>query len=802
LAEYEFAVQQAVNYYEHLITNPITVNISFGWGEVNGSPIVSGLAEAATFQDDLHTYTDIYAHLKPTSAVQLLAFLSLPSIDPTPGTTFEISTAESNALGLIPSGSDVGGSVGLNSSTPWSCTAIDGGVTDALGTPVKARNDLFSSDTANYYFSYDGIRVSLPFETPQDVGLGADVVDWAPSVHGDSFSDGNRPGDVGLISQTDLQVLNVLGYNLNASLATTPAAPAAPSKPVQSAASDSGAFSTDNVTNVTTPTFTGTAEANAAITLSEGATVVGIGLADGAGLWSVTTSALTTGTHAITAQAIDLAGNVSVASAALLVTIDTSPPAAPSITQVTAASISGLAEANSAIALFDGPAPIGITVASSAGVWSMPIALTAGIRALTANATDLAGNVSARSAAVVGVIGTLGNDVLSGGAGAAIMLGGLGNDTYIVDNALDVVNENLAGGTDTVFASVNYTLAAGTEVEALRVNSAAGLTLTGNEFSHGIVGGIGNDTLNGGAGNDTLNGGAGNDTLNGGAGADTRVGGIGNDTYFVDNALDVVTENVGEGTDTVWASVSYTLATGTALAAGPEIEFLRANSAVGLTLTGNEFSHSIIGGAGNDTLVGGVGNDTLNGGAGADTMAGGLGNDTYIVDNALDVVTENAGGGTDTVFASVNYALAAGTQIEFLRVNSAAGLTLTGNAFSHGIVGGAGNDTLIGGVGNDVLDGGAGNDAMAGGLGSDVFRFLPGFGHDIITDFTSNPLAGVDLLDVSGLGITAATFAASVKIAASGATGANTLITIGASSIQLNAVAAATVSESNFHLAL
>src|SRR4029077_11891376 len=113
---------------------------------------------------------------------------------------------------------------------------------------------------------------------------------------------------------------------------------------------------------------------------------------------------------------------------------------------------------------------------------------------------------------------------------------------------------------------------------------------------------------------------------------------------YVDNAADKVNEVAGQGTDTVYASVSYTLT------AGSEIEFLRANAgATGLTLTGNALNNTIVGGTGNDVLNGGAGNDTLNGGAGADTMAGGPGNDTYYVDNVGDVVNEAAGAGTDTV---------------------------------------------------------------------------------------------------------------------------------------------------------
>ena len=55
-----------------------------------------------------------------------------------------------------------------------------------------------------------------------------------------------------------------------------------------------------------------------------------------------------------------------------------------------------------------------------------------------------------------------------------------------------------------------------------------------------------------------------------------------------------------------------------------------------------------------ETLTGTGEEDIINGLAGADTMSGGLGNDTYVVDNAGDVVTENANEGIDTVQAAVD----------------------------------------------------------------------------------------------------------------------------------------------------
>ena len=116
--------------------------------------------------------------------------------------------------------------------------------------------------------------------------------------------------------------------------------PAAPTAPDLINASDTGGSNSDNITNVITPTFTGTSEAYAEITLydTNGTTPLGQTTANGSGTWSITTSAaLAQGAHTLTTKATDTAGNVSNASAGLTVTIDT---AAPSVTSITRASVS------------------------------------------------------------------------------------------------------------------------------------------------------------------------------------------------------------------------------------------------------------------------------------------------------------------------------------------------------------------------------------------------------------------------------------------------------------------------------
>ena len=178
-------------------------------------------------------------------------------------------------------------------------------------------------------------------------------------------------------------------------------------------------------------------------------------------------------------------------------------------------------------------------------------------------------------------------NTIDGLGGADTMIGGLGNDTFYVDNLGDVVTENVGEGTgDAVLVTVNnYTLAANVEVGA--VNVTTGLTLTGNELDNILYGNIGNDTLNGGVGNDTLIG---------ETGADTMRGGTGNDTYRVDSLSDVVIENAGEGT----GDAVITFVSGYTLTANVEVGATWLTT--GATLTGNGLDNRLYGNIGNDTL--------------------------------------------------------------------------------------------------------------------------------------------------------------------------------------------------------
>ena len=331
---------------------------------------------------------------------------------------------------------------------------------------------------------------------------------------------------------------------------------------------------------------------------------------------------------------------------------------------------------------------------------SVSYALTADVENLAMSGSadiDGTGNDIANS-----LTGNSGNNSLDGGAGADLMSGRAGNDTYSVDNAGDVVYETAGEGTDTVLAGVSYTLGANLE----------NLTLTGSDS----IDGTGNELTN------LLTGNTGNNALDGKAGADTMIGGAGNDTYTVNNAGDAVTENAGEGTDTVRSSIAYTL--------GADVENLTLTGSANIDGTGNGQAN---------VLTGNAGDNVLDGKAGADTMKGGKGSDTYIVDNAGDTIAENASEGIDLVQSSVSFVL--GADVENLTLTGGSNTNGTGNGLSNVLTGNAGNNSLDGKAGADSMIGGAGNDTYTVDIAGDVATENVGEGSDTVRSSIGYTLA-------------------------------------------------------------
>jgi Ca2+-binding RTX toxin-like protein len=282
-------------------------------------------------------------------------------------------------------------------------------------------------------------------------------------------------------------------------------------------------------------------------------------------------------------------------------------------------------------------------------------------------------------------------DALVGSYGADLMRGGLGNDDYYVDDAGDAAIENAAEGIDRVLAATHFVLP----------DNVENLDLLGSDNLQGYGNGLAN----------LITGNSGSNLLDGRAGADAMSGFEGNDAYFVDNAGDTVSENAGEGTDTVFATAHFALSA--------NVENLILQGGADLQGYGNDLVN---------TLIGNSGSNLLDGRAGADAMTGGAGNDSYVVDNAGDQVVENVGEGADAVFATAHFTLSA--NVETLVLQGNADLQGYGNTLAN---------TLFGNTGNNLLDGGAGADTMRGGAGNDTY-FIDDAG-DVIVE---NPNEGTD----------------------------------------------------------
>ncbi|WP_245312576.1 Ig-like domain-containing protein [Bradyrhizobium macuxiense] len=190
----------------------------------------------------------------------------------------------------------------------------------------------------------------------------------------------------------------------------TPMTMAGLAAPTASFSDDSG-VTASNLTATNHLTLTGSAQAGVTVEVFDQAALIGTAVADATGAWSFATATLADGSHLFTAEAADAIGNLSAASAALNVTVDTQPPLAPNLISAGLASgsiiASGSAEGGSTVNLYDGTVLLGTTVAASDDSWSINAdALAAGLHKLSAIATDEVGNQSPSSNVLAEVIGT------------------------------------------------------------------------------------------------------------------------------------------------------------------------------------------------------------------------------------------------------------------------------------------------------------------------------------------------------------------------------------------------------------
>lgn len=313
---------------------------------------------------------------------------------------------------------------------------------------------------------------------------------------------------------------------------------------------------------------------------------------------------------------------------------------------------------------------------------------------------------------VLGFVG--GTNLLDGGAGNDSMTGSTGDDTYVVDSMLDIVEEEDDSGVDTVRSGIGYRL--GANIERLILTGSAQVNGLGNSLDNTL---IGND---------------GDNYIDGFAGADSMEGGLGSDLYVIRDVTDTIIEK-GFDYDRVRSRIDYTLT-----------DLVEELTLVGSAVrgVGNDLGNKIVGNSEKNVLTGLAGNDQLFGGAGNDVLLGGVGADLL-----------NGGAGIDRAqYSQATAGLRADLQAPGTNTREAAGDTyvsienLFGTRFNDVLLGDSGPNALYGHLGNDVLYGRAGNDALYGGANPDRFVFAAGGDRDTVYDFQND----LDMIDLRTFG--------------------------------------------------
>jgi hypothetical protein len=286
-------VQAAVQYLESQFSDPVTINIAVGYGEVNGTPMGSGaLGESITGLNEF-SYSQLTGALASDAKTSVdrgvvASLASLPSS--IESSTFWASNAEAKALGLAAgNGPALDGAVGFSSIYGFDYNVADGvsgydfngtvlheitevmGRTMLIGGSFRGLSPSYeAADLVHYsapgahtlfsggYFSVDGGVTRLG-----DFNAGGgDPGDWASSVADDSFDAIATPNVVNAVTANDLTLMDAIGWDPAGSIASSPPPPPPPSPPPPSAVTITGTPGNDTIivakivtTGPATPTF-------------------------------------------------------------------------------------------------------------------------------------------------------------------------------------------------------------------------------------------------------------------------------------------------------------------------------------------------------------------------------------------------------------------------------------------------------------------------------------------------------------------------------------------------------------------
>ncbi len=589
-----------------------------------------------------------------------------------------ITDLAGNAADLAGAVADPAGTLQIDTTAP----------SIAMDVPI-AGDGMVNAAEAGAGFTIGGTTTGIEDDQTVTVALvdagGNAARSYAATVTGDAWSID--------ITAADAQALADGIYTVTADtsdLAGNPAARATSTLTVDETAPSAPTLSESAETTAPAkPIVDGTAPLGTVVTIDADGVDVGTASVSPEGQWRFDfQTALSPGSHVLTATATDPAGNLSPQSAPLTLQVATdqgydvtSPPDDSGKRTSRAYDSSGQLKQ--------------VDTWNANGQLLQSVTATSAILQIYDSAGTLIGTVSqpSMSPSTQPIFGTtartLGATTMSGPIDSHISL--IDEDHVLTTQAHDTVTAG--AGHDTIFAAGPTT------------------SVTGGSGALFFVGGTGASSVTGGAGTMTVFGGTGGGVIEGSAGgANVLVSGGGNTTLVGGGDGDVLVAAAGTTTVTMRGNSVAFGGTGHATIFGSGDS----------TLVGGSNSDVLIAGDGREALWAGSGTSELYGGAGHDTLAGGVSGQATLV-----------GGSGDNVFAGFGGAV-----------------TAYGGTGDDLFFAGSGPMTIVEGPGSDQVVFGSGNATVTAGSGSDLFTIANGHagGTDVINGFK----VGVDRLEMFG----------------------------------------------------